>query len=332
MNNKVLIAYTTTSDPWRKQKDESKWIFNKTNGPAQTVTAALALRPDRIYLLYTDNNPATSTKANFETTKKFLEEHIYGVVIEGVRLDISEITDYNELADKLPDVLERIKLENPGKNFHLISGLPQARYFFILCLTANVLSGELLEVPYAKPWPNNFENGDVNSVFEEFDKRIQRIDMRIFTHFQEVYRDKFNAYRIRINIEEDMIMIDNKPWKLRSGTACSYFVFLLVVVALKLYGPNKILIKELQTKIYRTDTASNAWRAQQMINKKIFTLTSKSALPIKEFIIKNEMGYTITDSLRPAEFMIKIEGNIRNLFVRKFSKAVIDKYFPSLPS
>ena len=324
MSNNILIAYTTASDPWRKPKDAADWVFDKENGPAQTVTVALALKPDKIYLLYTHGDEKSSTKANFEKTKAFLEGHLKKVTIEGIEIGIEDITDYNELTQKLPIILEKIKLENSG-NFYLVSGFPQARYIFILCLTAKVLNGELLEVPAIKPWPKKVNDR------KEYGKRLRKTDISIFTRFQEIYRDRVNAYRIRINVDKGTIKIGNEPWQLRTGEACSYFRFLTVLAALKLYGDEPFMPKEIQRKIYRQNIEINVWRAKTTINKKVGDITDKSVLPIKELVVKTEKGLTISDSLKPVEFMIKIEGNMRELLNVYFTPSEISSYFPFLP-
>lgn len=216
-------------------------------------------------------------------------------------------------------------MENPGKNFYLVSGLSQARYIFILSLMTNVINGELLEAPSRKPWPDKLKNS------KEFVRRIQRIDIGMFTRFKQVYQDKFNAYRIRFNIDDEVIKIDNEPWKLRSGSACSYFRFFLVLAVLRLYGENNAMTKKIQKKIYETDTVNNVWRAKKIINEKIALITAESALPIKEIIVKNENGYIITDNLNPFGFMIKIEGDMKPILERYFSKTKINKYFSLLP-
>ncbi|HID11463.1 MAG TPA: hypothetical protein EYP17_09220, partial [Candidatus Latescibacteria bacterium] len=87
----VLIGFVTTSDP------------ESPEGPAQIVTAAKALEPDYIHLLYTP-----LTEPNWEKTRQFLANDPQlqeaGTKIVSHKLDLPDARDYEHLKELIPDL------------------------------------------------------------------------------------------------------------------------------------------------------------------------------------------------------------------------------------
>ena len=157
----ILVAFVTKHDP----------VSNR--GPAQTVTAAKAIEPEQICLLYTDK-----TKSACQETIEWLSQDpiLKDTAVSLHKLDIPDARDYKRLSDVLPTVLEEIKRKYRGA-FYLVSGHPHVRLVMALCLNAYVMDGNLLDVHDPDPecvFPNNREG---------YRKRVSAMNLGIFERF-----------------------------------------------------------------------------------------------------------------------------------------------------
>ncbi len=322
----VLIAFVTKSDPWPEEK-------GKDAGPAGTVTAVKALRPEAVYLLHTNE-----TVDNMQKTKAFLEKDIASpprIIHEGFKLDLSDSTDYQRLKDVIPPVLRKIAGENPGKHLNLVSGLTQPRIIFALSLSASVLNGALWEVnpPKENPWPKDQDG---------YMKRMECLDLRVISYFRELAKEKSDAIRLHLNLtlEEAYLDKDKKIGIRRRGERGveqpRSFQMLVLLAAKTCYTPEGIISKkEINEHIYK-DTESpdqNIPDAVTGINGQAKRLTSKSKLPLDKLIISPAAGvYRLCDELRPGDEKIKFTGDLERYLTDKLriKKADLRDYFPGL--
>lgn len=320
---RVLIAFITTHDPW---EDEEK-------GPAQAITAAKALEPKFIHLLYTD-----STKSNFEATREFLEENLSHSKVFEHKLDLTDTTDYQRLKDVLPNVLKDIRRQHPGGNFYLVSGQPQPRFIFSLCVFSQVLNGAILEVlrpDINDPWP---------ATSEGYEKRLKELDLSFFTYFRELFLEQYKKVRLKLRIDTEEVWLDDKRLDFRARLSESEkeyiqkprtFQTMVLLAAKKLYGGNndKISKRELKKLVYDDTMADiNIPRAIQSINKQAAKVTKSSSVPLNPLIIQSGGGiYQLTDRLNPAEESIEITGDLKSYLKKILKKMdVSQELFPYL--
>lgn len=339
---KVLIAFVTKSDPYRDVK----------MGPALTVTAALALEPDKIYLLY--NSKAADITKNtvdeFEKTKKFLvndasfkkKKKISFTCPEtnviGIDLELSDVTDYCELKDKLPEILYRIGLQNRGYNFSLVGGLPQARMIFALCINSGVISGELLEAPQR---PDDGETWPMRPA--DYRARLKALDFSVFSHFQDLLRKRLGQVRLSVNPEHKVITLDKNRMNFRGKEeqAPRALSFLVLLCANALYGNtgDAGLAGDFLNRygIYTGDNRYvNVNNALKSINKLGQECTA-GIQRLDELVCSKDGIFYLSDELRPFDQKVEILPDPSALYNfltgdLKLTNAVIRASFPRLIS
>ena len=303
LTSNVLIGFVTFSDP------------ESSRGPGQCVTAAIALLPKAVHLLYTD-----STRENAMQTEKFLRSIFeqVGLRTELHKLNVRDARDYQQLASELPKILRRIRRSERG-SFHLVSGHPQVRLAMALCLNSYVLDGNLHEVrdpTPSQPWPETREG---------YLARLSTVDLEIFRLFRRIGDHFREEVRLTINLEEAQASLDRKPLPFRArGGHPRAFELLALTVLKALYGqddlvPNALLCKD---KGPYADLGSNAavavWRAIAAINSLANRLTRDSQNPLPELICRVRPGvYRLTPHLQPVEDTVWVEGDVLR-FLRKF--------------
>lgn len=317
---KVLIAFVTTNDPWS----------DKPGGPAQTVTAALALNPGAIHLIYTQ-----ITRNNYNRTIEYLKQCCNDIILYPHFLELADVTDYRQLKKLIPDTVKSIRKEHPGGNFYLVSGLPQARFIFSLCLTAQVIDGVLIEVQRPEkddPWPKNSSG---------YSKRIEELDLEFFNYFRQLFLEKYKAIRLKLDLETEEMLMDDKPFDFRARATDESitpsrraFKLMVLLAAQKIYGNKSFIPKAIITKhIYRdTDNPGiNIPRTIAKINAQARTITKKSSRPFDSLILSDRNGhYWLADNLSPADETIEISGNLVDYLKSMKLWAVKATYFPLL--
>lgn len=332
----VLIAFVTTNDPWPPNKNKE--------GPAQTVTAAKALNPQFVHLIYTD-----STSGNFQDTEAFLKKGLnpMPLQIQGHKLDLDDPTDYHRLMKLMPPLLKGIRKQHPGGRFYLVSGLAQPRIIFALCLTSQVLDGALLEVQRpdpTDPWP---------ATPEGYQQRLEELDLSFFEHFREIFREQYEAIRLRLDLNTQQAWLDKHKMDLRAvtrgrpapeGFRPRPFQTLVLLAAKKRYGAgDDIVPKALIRRTAYSDqsdvkAAVNIRRALDSLNRQARRLTEDSPQPFDPLIQDVKRGgkpigsYRLTDKLSPADETIKFVGDLR-VYLQSMGVARSDlqSLFPDLP-
>lgn len=323
---KVLIGFVSKSDPWKI----------KNEGPALIVTAAKALAPDVVYLLHTND-----TKENAARTETFLHDNLNPkpeIYSDGFCLDIPDPGDYHRFKDLLPGVLQKIDKQNPG-NFYLISGLPQARFIFALCLNARVINGELLEAknPDPKnPWPKE------RALYEG---RLKCLDLKFFKYFQELLLNKYKQVRLRLDLRDgyEQAYIDNHRLDLRLSKGTdgvsrprAFQVLTLLAAKAKYSADDYSIIKGfIKDRIYRhmENPEEGIPKAIASVNKQARKCTKKSPIPLDELIISLSPGiYQFVDNLIPYEEKIDFKGDLNNYLKSNlgFRQTDLSEHFPLL--
>jgi len=253
----VLIAFVTPSDPAENPHKP---------GPASVLTAVKALRPQYIYLLYTN-----LTEENLRKTKQKIEEDpdFRDRVIPRL-LDLPDARDYRALADLLPGELRDIASRHPGQNFYLVSGHPQVRTVMALCLSSYVLEGELYEVSDPDPqYPETREG---------YLKRLRQMPIEVIKRFRfftaQHLRWQEALLRIDLELQEAYLRRSSgqRKWDrmdLRSRGSVHRTFELLAFLALKrCYGTEPEVDKSsLKERIYSGLNQSNIPKAIKSINK-----------------------------------------------------------------
>ena len=312
----VLIGFVTNHDPVSPR------------GLANIVTAAKALTPQVVYLLYTEQ-----TEDNYKKTKRWLESEFRssGVDIPDRRpLSLADVTHYGELAQVMRDELSSIAQNHPGAHFHLVSGLCQARIVFALCLFARIIDGTLWEVnPPASPDKTDKESCQM---------RLERWPVAIFHGFSEILRHWFDQVRLSIDLTAKQARIDGQLLALRSryaqkGLGSRTFQTLVVLAAKKKYGAGDEFVtgKFLGGTIYQDvrNPYVSIHQAMATLNAQAAEL-SQSSKRLSPLVIKEKGGYKLTDELNPPAGTIEFIGSLRE-YLQGLGMKAIDKLFPALP-
>ncbi len=334
----VLIAFVTPSDPQSKNPNRP--------GPAQTVTAAKALEPDCIHLLYT-----SLTKPNMEETKEFLSKDpkLKKTEIIAHKLDLPDARDYQRLKELVPDLLKSIRYQHPGGRFHLVSGHPQMRMIMALCLASWVLDGSLYEVENpdpANPWPK---------VREGYQQRLKVMDTSIFEYFRELSRRQLQAVRLRIDLALQQAWLDGNRLDLRSTTSrrglpgdrrSRAFALLVLLAAKKRYGgvsdvvPKALIRATAYSDQSEASAPVNIRRAIHSLNRQARRLTAGAKKPLDPLIVDVKRGgrsigcYRLTNRLNPPDETIEFVGDLHQFLKRlgvKVSGHDARVMFPNLP-
>jgi len=302
----ILVAFVTKHDP------------ASNRGPAQTVTAAKAIEPEQICLLYTDKTESACQK----TIEWLSLDPIFkDTAVSLHKLDIPDARDYKRLSDVLPTVLEEIRRKYRGA-FYLVSGHPHVRLVMALCLNAYVMDGNLLDVHDPDPecvLPNNREG---------YRKRVSAMNLGIFERFRELERRHWQDVRLKLDLSAKRASLDGKQFDLRATRAITggeprhrSFELLVLLAAKKRYGrPDDIVTKAYIAKTVYSDMrygSVNIRRAIDSLNRQALRLSGKSSRPLDSIV--SELGegthhtgaYKLTDKLNPVEETVDFRGNLR---------------------
>lgn len=299
----VLVAFVTKHDP---QSDR---------GPAQTVTAAKAIEPQQICLLYTDE-----TESPCRETVDWLsrDSTLKDTPVSLHKLDLPDARDYARLSYVLPAVLEEIRREHRGA-FYLVSGHPHVRLVMGLCLTAYVMDGNLLDV--RDPDPNDrFPNSR-----KGYQERVSEMDLGIFEQFRERGRRRWQNVRLNLDLSAKRAFLDNKSFDLRATPPMGggeprhrTFELLVLLAAKKEYGrPDDTITKPYIVNTVYADMgycSVNVRRAIESLNKQARRLSRKSASPLDPLVCESGYSkgvYKLTDALKPVEETVNFVGDLR---------------------
>jgi len=306
----ILVAFVTKHDP------------KSDRGPAQTVTAAKAMEPQQICLLYTDK-----TESACQNTVDWLSQDstLKNTKVSTRKLDVSDARDYARLSYVLPTVLEEIRRKYRGA-FYLVSGHPHVRLVMGLCLNAYVMDGNLLDVrdpdPH-DPFPDSRQG---------YQKRVSAMDLGIFEQFRERGRRHWQNVRLNLDLSAKRASLDNKPFDLRATPAKAggtprhrTFELLVLLAAKKKYGrPDDTITKPYIGKTVYSDMvycSVNIRRAIDSLNRQALRLSRKSPRPLDPVVC--ELGeethhtgsYKLTDVLNPVEGTVNFTGDLRGFLV-----------------
>jgi hypothetical protein len=321
----ILIAFVSNHDP------------QSSRGPAQTVTAAKAIEPQHICLLYTDK-----TELSCQKTVDWLSRDLAfkNTLVHTYRLDIPDARDYGRLSDVLPNVLEGIRREYRG-SFYLVSGHPHVRLVMGLCLNAYVMDGNLLDVLDPDP-ENPFPNGK-----KGYQERVLAMDLGIFEKFRERARRRWQNIRLNLDLSARRAFLDNKPFDLRATRSSDggpprhrTFELLVLIAAKKRYGqPDDLITKPYIAKNIYSGIGYcgvNIRRAIDSLNRQARRLSRKSGVPLDPMICGLEQeehstgSYRMTDKLAPVEEAINFTGDL-HVFLTEIGCNVRQDGFVGLP-
>lgn len=299
----IVVAFVTKHDP------------ESDRGPGQTVTAAKAIEPQQICLLYTDK-----TESECQNTSSWLSRDatLKNTPVTSYKLDIPDARDYKRLSDVLPTVLEEIRRKYRGA-FYLVSGHPHVRLVMGLCLSAYVMDGNLLDV--RDPDPENAFPDDR----EGYRKRLSDMDLGIFEQFRELGRRHWQDVRLNLDLPAKRAFLDNKPFDLRATRPLGggeprphTFELLVLLVAKKKYGrPDDTITKPYIAKTVYSGVrycSVNIRRAIESLNRQARRLSRKSPSPLDPLVC--ELGhhtgaYKLTDALNHVEGTVNFVGDLR---------------------
>ena len=302
----ILVAFVTKHDP------------ESDRGPAQTVTAAKALEPQQICLLYTEE-----TEAACQNTVDWLSRDpvLKDTAVSLYKLDLPDARDYKQLSDVVPTVLEQIRRKYRGA-FYLVSGHPHVRLVMGLCLNSYVMDGNLLDV--RDPDPKNAFPEDKQG----YKKRVSEMDLGLFEQFRERGRRHWQNVRLNIDVTAKRAFLDNKPFDLRASRTIAggkprhrTFELLVLLAAKKKYGrPDDTITKSYIAKTVYSDMGYcgvNIRRAIDSLNRQARRLSRKHATPLDPIVC--ELGeeahrtgtYKLTDKLSPVQETVNFTGDLK---------------------
>lgn len=347
----VLIGFVTTSDP------------GTDRGPASIITVAKAKLPQVIYLLYTD-----ATRANRDALLEWFRadsELANLAVPDWPKLDLPDVTDYEKLAALLSEELKKISKNHPGAHFHLVSGLPQARLIFALCLNARLLSGTLWEVNPPEPPKPRPPLPPQGLDKEACEQRLERWPTAIFDAFRSMFVERYKAVRLRLNLQTEQAWLDDRLLGLRASARPRSerelvamftseegrdirprtFQTLVLLAAKKRYGlgddrvPKPLISQTAYSDQREAHAAVNIRRALGSINRQARRITELTGrAPLDPLILDVKRGgrpigiYRLTDKLNPPDETIEFVGDVRD-YLQKMGIAEGDlpSLFPDLP-
>jgi hypothetical protein len=154
-------------------------------------------------------------------------------------LEVADVTDYGALARSVREALEGIAARHPNAQFHLVSGLPQARLVFGLSLFAQILKGVLWEV--RDPGP---DEQDLTRTTCE--RRLKEWPTYILVEFRELLRRRFDVPRLVLNVSLRRASLDGRSLGLRGRSTRAApdrrhraFEVLAMLAARRLYGAGR---------------------------------------------------------------------------------------------
>lgn len=330
----VLIGFVTTSDPASER------------GPANIFTVAKAHRPQVAYLLHTQE-----TKANFQSLCEWFAQdpELRDTKIvndDRLCLDLPDITDYGKLAELLPPVLEEIGRRHPGANFHLVSGLPQVRIVFALCILAHCLPGAKLweVVPPVTPRPSAFVAPPFQPLSaEECAKRLKAWPTAMFGYLEKLFKERHQRFRLTIYLRTNQAWLDGELMDLRARKPRPRtFQLLVLLAAKKRYGgSNDTVTKKLVLDAIYTGLKNGEMsllHALEGLNKQAARLTAKSERGALVPLVEIKRGiYRLTERLAPARETIHFMEGPEALreYLRNevgIRQPALTNLFPELPA
>jgi len=337
----VLVGFVTTSDPATER------------GPANIITVAKAELPQVLYLLYTKETEE-NLKALIEWIK--FDEELAKAQVNPILLDLPDPTNYETLSFLFHEKLKEIGEKHRGVYFHLVSGLPQARIAFALCLYALPrIKGMLWEVnpprpsptrPYQAPPPKKLERDKCKG-------RLERWPISIFEEFRKILLEEIATIRLEINLNTEQALLDGERLDLRPSTRRRgeagpvrprTFQTLVLLAAKKRYGagndevPKKLILQTAYSDQTERNAAVNIRRALDSLNRQARRITQASKrTPLDPFIIDVVRGnrligvYRLTHKLDPADETIMFEGDLWNYLLKMgLSSDDLRSLFPEL--
>jgi hypothetical protein len=334
----VLVGFVTPSDP------------GTDRGPANIITVAKAKLPQALYLFHTHD-----TQANVEALKNWIQSDpdLAKAKVETISLDLPDPTNYEKLASLLKEELKKLSKKHPGAQFHLVSGLPQVRIIFALCLYAQILPGTLWEVKSPPParafQPPPPQKLDKN----ECEKRLERWPTSIFEDFRDLLLKRLLAIRLRINVKTEQAWLDDELLDLRPSThrrgeagpgRPRTFQTLVLLAAKKRYGggndevPKKLILQTAYRGQTPRNAAVNIRRTLDSLNRQARRITGAGKrAPLDPFVIdvvrRNRVigVYRLTHKLDPADETIEFEGDLWDYLLKMgLSPGDLRSLFPEL--
>lgn len=265
----VLIGFVTKSDP------------ESPRGLANIATALKALVPNVVYLLHT-----SETAENYNRLKAWIgqQQDLETVAVsETPLLELPDATDYFKLYEVLVYELKRIETNHRYAHFHMVSGLPQARIIFALCIDAGLpRSATLYEVntPPGQTMPSSREG---------WRQRLEDWPISIFADLRQLYDERTTEKRLELMLPNCTAYLDGVRLDLRQRRR---FVLLLLLAARKQFGEGRdTLTKEFLRKTLFRNVANEEQRIPEAI-RQVNQLSEKISRDNLRLIIPPELGKT----------------------------------------
>jgi len=307
LGRNVLVALVGKNDPCGPR------------GIGPILTAAIALRPEAIHLLYQPKPHPDNTEENLKALEEAIRKNpdFRHLPIFSHPLDLPDLRDYNRLTETVPPLLQTIAAENPGRTLYFLSGHCQVRVIIWLSLANFIVSGVPLEVDDPK------EDEPVTP--GTCRRRLRIPDLEVFTYFRRKAKQYLDALdtlhaRLILELDNEEAKLDGKKLELRKrGGETRTFWVLALLAAYARYGEDPVVAKEtLRELIYRGQEASNVPKAVHSINK----------IAGKELIKRVQPGqYQL--SLNSSE--IRFEGDFITAFAARFGRPPTLEEFPRYP-
>jgi hypothetical protein len=322
MKANVLICFVTTSEP------------RTSKGLASIVTAARALAPAYIHLLFTDD-----TRENCKRTKEALREFatLRTTKVVEHRLRVPDARDVVLMVEALRYRLPQIKREHRG-HFHLVSGHPAVRLAMALCISA----GEIDGVVYNVDEPANKD--DVSQA--KCEARLRVMDINVLRRFLRDTVDSHAKARLRIDLAAHQARLDGKLLELRAKTSektgerhHASFDILTTLAARRLFGStdSTLTAAQLSQAAYgvRTGQTVDVWRRVQSLNNNAERITRRKPNPISALVVPAQARpkgvYRLTDELDTCEIVFEQSDEAVSSYIVTMDLGDFASLFPYLP-
>lgn len=267
----ILIAFVTLSDP------------ETARGFAQTLTAARALEPSVVHLLYTEH-----TEGNCASTIAAMRGYPALANADFVqhRLGVADARDLTTALSGLRAAIPAIRRHRRGL-FHLVSGHPAMRLAMELCVAVGDIDGVVHSID------DPLDRDDTSRM--SCQNRMRDLDINIIREFlRDNYQKQANA-RLHISVAGQRVTLDGRTLGLRSrqsgeggmprSAACE---ILAALAARRKFGRGDaaLSVDQLSQAAYGSRSeAPNVWKRIEALNEAAARVTKKSPSPIAEMIV-----------------------------------------------
>lgn len=322
MRTAVLIGFVTTSEP------------RTSKGLASIVTAARALAPACIHLLFTDDTQENCSSTR-ETLRSFATLRATRVVEH--KLSVPDARDIVAVVEALRHRLPLIKREHRG-HFHLVSGHAAVRLAMALCVSA----GEIDGVVYAVDEPVNKE--DISRAACE--ARLRVMDINVLRRFLRDTVESHARARLRIYLAAHQARLDGKLFEFREKRSettgerhHAAFDILTALAAKRVFGGSDSILTaaQLGQAAYgvRRGKTQDVWRRIQSINRNAERITRRGQDPIPVLVTpagsKSRSMYHLIQELETQDIVFEQADELIAGYVRQMDLGDFSSLFPYLP-